>query len=134
MEISFPRLSIIDTFPVLVFLRSSRDDLPVVLTAKSLRIRSDRSNIWTNTAAALYSKPISFNREQILSASFIQQPLYMRSKCLTVEPYMRYLRTILFCLRTHTCSTIYEYRKYRGYVLYAHLLDSYGKVDLKPRE
>lgn len=53
MEISFPRLSIIDTFPFLMFLRSSRGDLLVVLTAKSLRIRSDRSNIWTNTAAAL---------------------------------------------------------------------------------
>lgn len=82
----------------------------------------------------LYSKPISFDREQILSASFIQQPLYVRSKCLTVEPYMRYLRTILFCLRTHTCNTIYEYRKYRRYVLYAHFLDSYDQVDLKPRE
>lgn len=104
MEISFPRLSIIDAFPFLMFLRSSRDDLPVVLTAKSLRIRSDRSNIWTNTAVAL----LETFREQILSASFIQQPLYMRSKCLTVEPYMRYLCTILFCLRTHTCSTIYE--------------------------
>lgn len=53
MEILFPRLSIIDTFPFLMFLRSSRDDLPAVLTVKSLPIRSDRSNVWTNTAAAL---------------------------------------------------------------------------------